>query len=227
MPSDDPAIDPKLVLDYLDREMAALQIPAVFSTSSLTIALGLVLGFGKEAPTVSWTEADILGLLASAIFLLASAGFFFAQRSRLSWLYGRISIAASGYGNEWKLPDELKEAESWETWIQYRWAWKMMLAAFMEAMSVAFLYLLRSHIPAYQAGHPSISLLLAPWIARGVDVLIVMLFLWGAFQTYVFHKWPYHRNNPIRSFLRYVKRSARRSITKHRSIRSTGESEYL
>lgn len=187
--------EPKLYLDYLDREMASLQTLLAFTTSSLTVALGLVLGLGKDPNAhVDWGRINKSGLLLSAIVFIASTGCFFGQRSTLSWLYGRISSAASGYTSP-DLLNAFKEADSWRTWLQYRWGWKCLWAAYIEASFVALGYLLKTA--------PTGFIIVLP------DLIVFGILLWGALQTLVFIKWS-SSYDPWAESVQWVRRGRRR-----------------
>lgn len=71
-------------------------------------------------------------LFASLIFLSA-AWMFYKQRSDLGYFYGGIamSIAKPPAPGEWSLQNWLTEADSWHTWIFYRFGITTLIIGFL------------------------------------------------------------------------------------------------
>lgn len=181
--------DPKFLLDYLDRELASLQILLAFMTSILALSLGLVAKFGRSVAAVvqdtCTTGADLARLLASAVFLVASTYLFFQQRETIAEFYWQISVAASGYRSGSTVAEQLKQVDSWPTWIRYRWAWKFLTAGFVEVTSVVF------RISFLRLGQEPSTPGWETWAAYLADAIVTVIFLWGIWQIYAFSRHPY------------------------------------
>ncbi len=190
--------DPKFLLDYLDREMASLQILLAFMTSVLALSLGLI---AKSSGTIAnrihdgtLLFGDIVRLVLSAAFLIASTYLFFRQRETIAYSYWQISLAASGYKRNLTVAAQLKKADSWLTWICYRWAWKFLTAAFIEITSVVF------RMSFHRLSGEQIMPRWESWVAYLADAIIVVIALWGGWQIYAFHRYPYD-DHPMRKVL--------------------------
>jgi hypothetical protein len=108
----------KLYLGYLDHEMKIMGILSGFAAATLALVLGkFVLGSSSPAKNVSWL------VIGPSVAMLLAALFFYRQRSHLAWLYGQISLrCAAPPLSPQTLMQWLKDADSWSSWIHYRWA---------------------------------------------------------------------------------------------------------
>jgi hypothetical protein len=184
----------KFFLDYLDHEIASLQILIVFTSSSLTVALGIIVGIGRNAALHMSLNSptDMVRSFVAGGLLLLAMGLFFVQRSALGWLYGQASMAAAGYENAWTFSEILQEADSWTIWLKYRWAWTSLLGAYMEAGSIIFRGLAKT----------------GPWdspLMYGIDAIFVAMLIWRAVQTYAFAKLPYSSSNPVYEYIQRLR----------------------
>ena len=189
------AEDTKFFLDYLNQEIASLQLLIVFTSSSLTVALGIIVGIGRSA-SLHLNPSQPLDLVRSFVaggLLLLSMALFFKQRSTLGWLYGQASMRAAGYDNAWEFSEILQEADSWTIWLQYRWAWTTLLGAYMEAVSVVFRYFAKT------------GAVWAPVLMYGVDIVFVLMVLWKGVQTYAFSQAPYSSSNPVYEYIQKLR----------------------
>lgn len=127
--SDDKA---KLYLDYLDKEMTIMGILSTFTVAAVAGVLNKLVSIDPTTKTLmatAWDRGCHYFIFAS-VFMLFSALYFYRQRSHLAWHYGQICLwlaRASSNAN-----DQLKEADSWETWIHYRWAFGFLALAAVE-----------------------------------------------------------------------------------------------
>ena len=117
-------VSPKRYLEYLDKEMTIKGIMSVFCVSVAGLVAKTILGINPQNATtkilsdVLWTNGSDY-ILAGAACLLAAALCFYLQRSLLAWYYGQLCLSDSKGKNPTELLDN---ADSWATWIRYRWA---------------------------------------------------------------------------------------------------------
>jgi hypothetical protein len=129
-------------LDYLDKEMTIMGILSTFAVAMVALFLQQI---GTAEPTknslfYSLWQTEFPYIITGSVGVLVSAIIFYLQRADLAWHYGRLAQAidkASGTsmkgedalaaGNKTNIPEKLlDEADSWETWIPYFWAFKFL-----------------------------------------------------------------------------------------------------
>jgi len=163
--------DPKPYLDYLDKEMTIMGILSTFCLGIPVVLVERVVSTGKESLCYDFLSSLVSSsstiLILSLLLILVSAILFYKQRSLLAWFYGQIALEAtvSGYTGV-QLDQWLKDADSWETWIPYIFAFWILIAAGAE-LSLAILSATFSSVHAY-----------AWYYALGVFILMVGWLAW-------------------------------------------------
>jgi hypothetical protein len=106
-------------LGYLDKEMSIMGVLSAFSVTVLSLYLFKVAGAEDKDGALAdvWRHAPWCALAASLLQLFAAL-LFYRQRSLLAWHYGQIALARAQNAVVGELLDE---ADSWATWILYRW----------------------------------------------------------------------------------------------------------
>ena len=119
--------DVKPFLDYLEREMTIMGVLSAFCLATVSLALKELLEASPSVPLGAvWSGNRVIVLVASGA-TLGAGGFFYWQRSILAWLYGQIALCrVDPEVGGCSLREWLEEADSWRTWIQYRWGLTMM-----------------------------------------------------------------------------------------------------
>jgi hypothetical protein len=106
-------------LKYLDKEMTIMGILSGFCVTVL--ALGIKLWSGTDSPRVDCVvRAAPISLALGALMLLLAALAFYRQRSLLAWYFGQLSLQASGYETGKSIVDWLRDADGWDTWMNYQ-----------------------------------------------------------------------------------------------------------
>ena len=86
-------------------------------------------GFGNHCDVC----IDEINLVLGSTYLLVAAFFFYRQRSLLAFYYGQICLSVSPYrgavATTYKTPED---ADSWMTWLHYRWAFAFVVLGFFE-----------------------------------------------------------------------------------------------
>jgi hypothetical protein len=107
---------------YLEKEMTIMGLLSTFCLAALAFEVGKVpLLETKEAP--AFLDAQSGYVLCSVVCLLLGALAFYRQRSLLAFYFGQLALDACAPNRGLTQPrhDLLEEANSWETWITYRW----------------------------------------------------------------------------------------------------------
>jgi hypothetical protein len=122
----------KLYLDYLDKEMTIMGILSTFTVAATAAILNKLLSIdvGQLTLQAIWKHGSSYISFASVLMFL-SALFFYRQRSRLAWHYGQICLH-SQLESDSEPNIQLVEADSWEAWIPYRWAFCFLTLAALE-----------------------------------------------------------------------------------------------
>ena len=124
-------------LDYLDKEMTIMGLLSAFSVAVPALVVKEVGGAAAGWLRDLWTGSSVYLLLGCAA-LIMGAFFFYRQRSLLAWYYGQLCLVAERKENDGRRQLWLENADSWETWIYYRWAFLSLYLGFaLFVLSVA------------------------------------------------------------------------------------------
>jgi hypothetical protein len=123
--------DTKLYLDYLDKEMTIMGVLSAFSVAVPSLVLSQVAGAKESSGLEKMWAAHPNLFAAGSAFLLLSALCFYRQRSLLAYYYGQICLALVPNFAEQSRDEWLTEADSWATWLHYRWAFGFMVLGFV------------------------------------------------------------------------------------------------
>ena len=119
---------------YLDKEMSIMGILSGFSISVLGGVWWKLADASEGNKSLLWrvvSNGHATVVLASALSLIAALCFY-RQRSLLAFYYGQIAIATGHPNVAASGADALvAEADSWETWIFYRWGFVCLTLAFV------------------------------------------------------------------------------------------------
>ena len=121
-------IDPKVYLEYLDKEMTLMGILSALPLLATGGILSTLLTSDKPAACELWSFSHDL-ILASAVLCIFAASFFYKQRSKLAGHHGQISLTyvKDERGVTFCLRDLLKGADSWASWWPYSWGWSCLI----------------------------------------------------------------------------------------------------
>jgi hypothetical protein len=116
----------KIYQGYLDKEMTIMGVLSAFCIASAILPIKQTLADISAASTSGRSVGPyfIVGLCG----LLVAALGFYRQRSLLAWFYGQIALCIcrkelkDGELDEW-----LDEADSWATWVFYRWGFAFLV----------------------------------------------------------------------------------------------------
>src|ERR1051326_1247283 len=122
--------DSKPYLEYLDKEMTIMGVLAAFAVAVPGLAISQVAGTNSALRDI-WISYHGYFVLGSCA-LLVSALMFYRQRSLLAWYYGQICLTLSDYEAAGVTHDWLREADSWATWLYYRWAFGLLVFGFLQ-----------------------------------------------------------------------------------------------
>jgi hypothetical protein len=125
----------KLYLEYLDKEMTIMGILSTFAVAAVSFVLNKFLSVEDNKQILLldvWTHGSSYIIAASALMLI-SALYFYRQRSLLAWHYGQICLCLNRKPSE--VRKFLDDADSWETWIHYKWAFGFLFLALGEYLS--------------------------------------------------------------------------------------------
>jgi hypothetical protein len=184
----------KLYLEYLDKEMTIMGILSTFAVAALSLVLNKFLSVEankQDLLRAVWTHGSFYIIAASA-FMLLSALYFYRQRSLLAWHYGQICLCLNRKPSE--VQTLLDDADSWETWIHYWWAF-------------AFLFLaLGDYLSALATTTTSGSWLEAHWqLCTLAPLLIVFSYLLVLRRVFTQHKYD---DEPFRAWWGKLTRDA-------------------
>lgn len=133
-PSDPPesSIQPertKYYLDYLDKEMTIMGLLSTFCVIVVGAVLNCALGAaGSSNWQQVWENGAAYLMLGSALILLG-AGSFYLQRSFLALVFGELSMNVT---MKLDVTRVLGEADSWPSWMWYRYGFALAIAGFAE-----------------------------------------------------------------------------------------------
>jgi hypothetical protein len=109
-------------VEYLDKEMTIMGLLSAFSVATPGLVVQSMAGAAASSPlTIVWNAGPRYWIVGSAAMLLAAL-LFYRQRSRLAWYYGQLCLARTPNAPEVDEAILLRDADSWETWVLYRWA---------------------------------------------------------------------------------------------------------
>jgi hypothetical protein len=139
-------------LDYLDKEMSIMGVLSTFCLAVPSLFLERVISADDKSIAHDfliklWGNGSIYLVIASGLMLIGAA-FFYKQRSLLAWYYGQIAleVALPDYTAR-KLDQWLKDADSWQTWIPYHWAYHTIIFATSGyVLAIASIYIECIHI---------------------------------------------------------------------------------
>jgi hypothetical protein len=176
-------VRPALYLEYLDKEIAITGVLTAFSAAACAFALDRM--GGAQSGTVFsrvWQYAAAW-VLVGAGTALASALAFYMQRSHLAWLYGQIALSISAPAEFSDTPtlEWLREADSWATWVTYRWGFGLLFAALAVGAEACAVTVLPEMAPSPLLWPGSLPLL-------AVGTLICMSYV---LRTYRYEDEPY------------------------------------
>jgi hypothetical protein len=136
----------KNYLDYLDKEMSIMGVLSTFCLAVPSLFFERVISadpnsIAHDFLVKLWCNGSVYLVIASVLMLFGAA-FFYKQRSKLAWYYGQIALkmALPSYTAR-ELDQWLKDADSWETWIPYHWAYYTIIfaaAGFVLAISSVY-----------------------------------------------------------------------------------------
>lgn len=184
--------NPKLYLDYLEKEMTIMGILSAFCTAVVALVIDRVVSAEKGILSRLWASSSVYVIVASVLMLLGAFSFY-KQRSLLAWFYGQICLCMNRDPSE--LREWLDDADSWETWIWYQWAFTLTGVAFGE-----YILALLSDAQVWFQQHSlacSLSLI-------GIGMIIM------TFRTFVLTRYKYE-DAPFRAFFRGPSRKQRRA----------------
>ena len=125
-----PAIKSAAFIEYLDKEMNIMGILSVFCVAVAGLSIDRTAGAAAlSALSVCWQRSAPL-IASGAFAALLAALFFYRQRSTLAWYAGQLALAEVTAKPE-KAADLLADADAWETWISYRFAFIWLHASFL------------------------------------------------------------------------------------------------
>lgn len=118
-------------LGYLDKEMTIMGVLSAFSVGVPGLVINKLAGSGKDsALRAIWNTQEGMVILGSLSFLVAAL-YFYRERSLLAWFYGQLSLSESRGERPESRADLLLEADSWSTWIHYRWGFLALHLGFL------------------------------------------------------------------------------------------------
>jgi hypothetical protein len=175
-------------LTYLDKEMTIMGILSGFCMAALALAINQLAG-KDSSRMVSLTAAGPVSLTFALIMLLLASLSFYRQRSLLAWFYGQLSLQDSGYPTHKSLHDWLRDADAWDTWMNYQRGFWLLVGTFCE-LGLAIGAWQRSLIPKCS------SAMLDRWGGGTIAVAIVAAIV---IQMRILHKWSY-AEDPYKNF---------------------------
>jgi hypothetical protein len=122
----------KPYLEYLDKEMTIMGILSGFCVTVAALVLDRLAGarVSSDLGTL-WSDLGAYVATGSACLVVA-AFFFYRQRSHLAWIYGQLCLSVSPYQPGVTPKGWLREADSWGTWLSYRWGFAFTALAFLD-----------------------------------------------------------------------------------------------
>jgi hypothetical protein len=157
----------KLYLDYLDKEMNIMGLLSAFCVAALSLTLNQMFS-AKEGEQLYclWKDAHWY-ILGGSMFLLFAALSFYRQRSLLAWYYGQITLViAIPQSFTYSLSNWLRDADSWGTWVFYRWGFGFLIVGLI-AYTLALLSLVHTGLLSQRA-----------IFVAGLVILVILAGLW-------------------------------------------------
>jgi hypothetical protein len=173
-------LTPKPFLDYLDKEMTIMGILSGFCIAVIVLVVDKVAGASQSSDLSTLWKDQAAHWAIGAGALLVAALTFYRQRSHLAWYYGQITLAEIRV-DEKTLRKLLTDADSWETWLYYRYGFCILSFAFIE-FAIALIQHLQ-HVP-----YPR---LLTVWVPLLVTLAAVSS-QWRVLKRYRYHESPWH-----------------------------------
>lgn len=125
--------DVKPYLDYLDKEMTIMGILSAFSVAASGLVIERATAAAKDTQLAQLWGSSRLYLVLGSGYLILAALFFYRQRSLLAFYYGQICLSMSPYRDEVQTTyGGLRDADSWATWLYYRWGFAFVTLGFLE-----------------------------------------------------------------------------------------------
>jgi hypothetical protein len=119
-------------IEYLDKEMTIMGVLCAFCVSAAAAVLWKI-NDAKEK-TLLWRMVEHTPWLTfiGTFAVFFAALLFYRQRSLLAYFYGQIVLSVSHPKITSLTVDELlTEADSWATWLLYRWAFVVLSLGFV------------------------------------------------------------------------------------------------
>jgi hypothetical protein len=163
----------KPYLDYLDKEMTIQGILSAFCIAAAAAIFDRILAADSRSALIQQLQNGgrpfVLGAVTA---LIVAASFFYLQRSRLAWLHGQISFAATCEMQNLVIPSDtnslmegLSIGNSWSLWNCYKFGMSFLALTAVEASCGIYRAI------AQQNATPSIWL----WLSAGGLFLITAL----------------------------------------------------
>lgn len=108
-------------LAYLDKEMTIMGILSAFAVAVPALVVSKVTGSDPHTPLSELWKAQAPELLFGSVSFLLSALYFYRERSLLAWFFGQLALSESLGEPATRRQELLTDADSWSTWIYYRW----------------------------------------------------------------------------------------------------------
>ena len=122
----------KPYLDYVDKEMTIMGILSAFCVAASALVIERATAAAKDTQLALLWSSSRLYLVLGSGYLLLAALFFYRQRSLLAFYYGQICLSLSPYRDEVQTTyDGLRDADSWATWLYYRWGFTFVTLGFL------------------------------------------------------------------------------------------------
>ena len=166
--------DPKLYLDYLDKEMTIMGILTTFCVAVPSLLIERAYSASKDAIGYCFLQNllsnGLTYTIAASILFLIGAVFFYKQRSLLAWYYGQIALEFThpnytGHSlNQW-----LENADTWEAWLPYNCAFWIIVLGVIEysfAISSVYVLLLQQQMTLFVIISILFLIILLLWVRR-------------------------------------------------------------
>lgn len=130
--------DVKPYLEYLDKEMTIMGVLSAFAVAAPALVLSQVAGADNNSLFTRLWLSQQAWFMVGSVSLLFCGLCFYRQRSLLAYYYGQICLTlVSGFPTTKSRDEWLKDADSWATWLKYRWGFGLMVLGFV-AYGMAF-----------------------------------------------------------------------------------------
>lgn len=181
-------------LGYLDKEMTIMGILSGFCIATLGLSIK-VLADKPDLASRLWSGCPVPFVLAH-LMLLAAALSFYRQRSLLAWYYGQIALQDSGYSTGFDLGRWLRDADGWDTWMNYQRGFWLLGGCFCETLVAASAFLIRLEPARASSAIRWVAIVLAAMFAACILIQKLILQKWAHVED------PYaeFRNHPLSLF---------------------------